>query len=221
MNLFRYKISKIIIILSGLLYLINPIICHGFDINNNRAKSKRIRNEHLERKREAYKNNRIMRKRKKDAEIIFRGNILFGLGTSNNEQSEATTTATMFSVANIGFGNTVTILDSQKTINQETYEFSTNDLYWVFGRSNTFALGYSKLVKGNLKIKINENVYESNKFSGSGYSFIFGSNVGIFEILAGYKYISFKIEEVKFNENKIDDKKNSLSQTIIGIGIKY
>ena len=127
MNLFRYKISKIIIILSGLLYLINPIICHGFDINNNRAKSKRIRNEHLERKREAYKNNRIMRKRKKDAEIIFRGNILFGLGTSNNKQTQATTTVTMFSIDNIGFGKTVTKLDSQIEINQEASEYSTNE----------------------------------------------------------------------------------------------
>ena len=52
-------------------------------------------------------------------------------------------------------------------------------------------------------------------------SFIFGTNIGIFEILGEYKYINYKIEEIKFIETKMNDKENSLSQTIIGVGIKY
>ena len=70
-------------------------------------------------------------------------------------------------------------------------------------------------------LKVRRNIFESNEFSGDGYSFIFGTNIGIFEILGEYKYINYKIEEIKFIETKMNDKENSLSQTIIGIGIKY
>ena len=127
----------------------------------------------------------------------------------------------MFSIYNLGFGKTSTKLESQIELNQETIEYSTNDLYLIFGRSNTFAFGLSELVKGELQLNINENTFKSNKFSGIGYSFIFGTNIGFFEILAGYKYLKYKIEEIKFKEIKIKDKDDSLSQTIIGVGIKY
>ena len=160
-------------------------------------------------------------RRKKENEIIFRGNILYGLGNSNNKQIHATTSATMFSIDNIGFGKTLTKLESQIELSQETIEYSTNDLYLIFGRSNIFAFGLSELVKGELQLNINENIFKSNKFSGNGYSFIFGTNIGIFEILGGYKYINYKIKEIKFNDIKMNDKENSLSQTIIGVGIKY
>ena len=76
-------------------------------------------------------------------------------------------------------------------------------------------------MKGELRLNLNDNIFKSNKFSGEGYSFIFGTNIGFFEILAGYKHLKYKIEEIKFNEIKIKDKDDSLSQTIIGVGIKY
>ena len=212
--------SKFILILSGLLDLIKPDLAYCenlFALERNR----RINNNYLERIRKKYQNNKINRKRKKENEIIFRGNILYGLGNSNNKQIHATTTVTMFSIDNIGFGKTLTKLESQIELSQETIEYSTNDLYLIFGRSNTFAFGLSELVKGELQLNINENIFKSNKFSGNGYSFIFGTNIGIFEILGGYKYINYKIKEIKFNDIKMNDKENSLSQTIIGVGIKY
>ena len=212
MNLLRYKIPKFIIILSGLLYLIQPNEAYPERLPLN---LKSIREDFKSKK---YKRHRI---RKKENEIIFRGNILYGLGNSNKKQLHAKTTATMFSIDNIGFGKTSTKLDSQIEFSQETIEYSTNDLYLIFGRSNTFALGFSKLVEGKLRLSLYENIFKSNKFSGDGYSFIFGTNIGIFEILGGYKYIKYKIEEIKFNEIKINDKDDSLSQTIIGVGIKY
>ena len=220
MSLLRYKISKFILILSGLLYLIRPDQVYSeslFGLERNR----RINNNYLERIRQNYRNNIENRKRKKENEIIFRGNILYGLGNSNNKQIHATTRVTMFSIDNIGFGKTLTKLESQIELSQETIEYSTNDLYLIFGRSNTFAFGLSELVKGELQLNINENIFKSNKFSGNGYSFIFGTNIGIFEILGGYKYINYKIKEIKFNDIKMNDKENSLSQTIIGVGIKY
>ena len=220
MNLIRYKISKFILILSGLLYLIKPDLAYSenlFGLERNR----RINNNYLERISKKYQFNKKNRKRKKENEIIFRGNILYGLGNSNNKQIHATTTVTMFSIDNIGFGKTLTKLESQIELSQEKIEYSTNDLYLIFGRSNTFAFGLSELVKGKLQLNINENTFKSNKFSGNGYSFIFGTNIGIFEILGGYKYINYKIKEIKFNDIKMNDKENSLSQTIIGVGIKY
>ena len=212
MNLLRYKIPNFILILSGLLCLIQP----------NEAYPERLP-LNLKSIREDFKSKKYKRyiTRKKETEIIFRGNILYGLGNSNNKQIHATTIVTMFSIDNIGFGKTSTKLESQIELNQEAIEYSTNDLYLIFGRSNTFAFGLSELVKGELQLNINENIFKSNKFSGNGYSFIFGTNIGIFEILGGYKYINYKIEEIKFNETKMNDKKNSLSQTIIGVGIKY
>ena len=212
MNLLRYKIPKYIIIFSGLLYLIQP----------NEAYSERLP-LNLKSIREDFKYKKYKRhmRRKKENEIIFRGNILYGLGNSNNKQIHATTTVTMFSIDNLGFGKTSTKLESQIEINQETIEYSTNDLYLIFGRSNTFAFGLSELVKGELQLNINENIFKSNKFSGNGYSFIFGTNIGIFEILGGYKYINYKIKEIKINDTKMNNKENSLSQTIIGVGIKY
>ena len=220
MSLLRYKISKFILILSGLLYLIKPNQVYSeslFGLERNR----RINNNYLERIRKNYRNNIENRKRKKENEIIFRGNILYGLGNSNNKKIHATTTATMFSIDNIGFGKTLTKLESQIGLSRAAIEYSTNDLYLIFGRSNTFAFGLSELVKGELQLNINENIFKSNKFSGNGYSFIFGTNIGIFEILGGYKYINYKIKEIKINDTKMNNKENSLSQTIIGVGIKY
>ena len=220
MSLLRYKISKYILILSGLLYLIRPDQVYSeslFGLERNR----RINNNYLERIRQNYRNNIENRKRKKENEIIFRGNILYGLGNSSKKQLHAKTSVAMFSIDNMGFGKTSTKLDSQIGFNQEAIEYSTNDLYLIFGRSNTFALGFSKLMEGELRLNINDNIFKSNKFSGEGYSFIFGTNIGFFEILAGYKYLKYKIKEIKFKEIKIKDKDDSLSQTIIGVGIKY
>lgn len=212
MNLLRYKIPKFILILSGLLCLIQP----------NEAYPERLP-LNLKSIREDFKSKKYKRyiTRKKETEIIFRGNILYGLGNSSNKKIHAITTVTMFSIYNLGFGKTSTKLESQIELSQEAIEYSTNDLYLIFGRSNTFAFGLSELVKGELQLNINENIFKSNKFSGNGYSFIFGTNIGIFEILGGYKYINYKIKEIKFNETKMNDKENSLSQTIIGVGIKY
>ena len=212
MNLLRYKIPKFILILSGLLCLIQP----------NEAYPERLP-LNLKSIREDFKSKKYKRyiTRKKETEIIFRGNILYGLGNSSNKKIHAITTVTMFSIYNLGFGKTSTKLESQIELSQEAIEYSTNDLYLIFGRSNTFAFGLSELVKGELQLNINENTFKSNKFSGIGYSFIFGTNIGIFEILGGYKHINYKIEEIKFNETKMNDKENSLSQTIIGVGIKY
>ena len=212
MNLLRYKISKFILILSGLLCLIQP----------NEAYPERLP-LNLKSIREDFKSKKYKRyiTRKKETEIIFRGNILYGLGNSSNKQIHATTTVTMFSIYNLGFGKTSTKLESQIELSQEAIEYSSNDLYLIFGTSNTFAFGLSELVKGELQLNLNENTFKSNKFSGNGYSFIFGKNIGIFEILGGYKYINYKIKEIKLNETKMNDKENSLSQTIIGVGIKY
>ena len=171
MNLLRYKIPKFILILSGLLCLIQP----------NEAYPERLP-LNLKSIREDFKSKKYKRyiTRKKETEIIFRGNILYGLGNSNNKQIHATTTVTMFSIYNLGFGKTSTKLESQIELSQEAIEYSTNDLYLIFGTSNTFAFGLSELVKGELQLNINENIFKSNKFSGNGYSFIFGTNIGIF-----------------------------------------
>ena len=101
-----------------------------------------------------------------------------------------------------------------------TYFYSDAFTLYINGNGG-FVGNYINHTFLNTLININENIFKSNKFSGNGYSFIFGTNIGIFEILGGYKYINYKIKEIKFNETKMNDKENSLSQTIIGVGIKY
>ena len=77
MNLLRYKIPKYIIILSGLLYLIQPIEAYSERLPLN---LKSIREDFK------YKKYKRHMRRKKENEIIFRGNILYGLGNSSNKK---------------------------------------------------------------------------------------------------------------------------------------
>ena len=165
--------------------------------------------------------------RSKDYQIIkFPPKIRFRYlsGTYTSDTQEATISTSSIIWDRVGIGQTVFKYKTIKSGNTVDLENTSMDLSYTFGYEYTLTLGVSSVDSGEFSgITSDSNIYKSSNVEGSGYFSIFGIEIGIFEILFGYKHIRFTFIDLESEATSLywSSFSDSGSQYLTGIGLVF
>ena len=159
---------------------------------------------------------------KSPSKIRFR--YLSGTYTSDSQEAASSTSSIIWD--GVGIGQTVFKykMSTSAGITVELENTST-DFSYTYGDEYTLTLGSSSVHSGEfIGITSDSKIYNSSTVLGYGYFSILGIEFGIFEILLGYKYISYAFTDLESDTttslymSSFDD---SGSLYLTGIGLVF
>ena len=145
-------------------------------------------------------------------------------GTYTSYPQEATNSASSIIWDGVGIGQTVFKYKTIISENTVDLENTSIDLSYTYGYEYTLTLGISSVDSGELSgITSDSKIYNSSNVFGYGYFSIFGIELGIFEILLGYKYIRYSFIDLESESTSLywSSFSDSGSLYLTGIGLVF
>mgnify|MGYP006865022882 CR=1 FL=1 len=144
------------------------------------------------------------------------------IGSTSTDSISASNSSLYLIWNNWGIGQTTeNFLDTESGY---IFDMKTHflDLSYTIGSSWTMTLG-AGVPSGNGKITTRSNTeYKSSTVSGNGYFVVIGLEIGIFEILMGYRANNVEFSNFETGSRILDTKyKISGSQSLIGLGLSF
>ncbi|MFL2750100.1 MAG: hypothetical protein ACJ0DI_11645 [bacterium] len=196
MNFRRLTIWTLVFMTSGLVCLLNPDYGYGKNpFSYSRQKLLRMSHEDNRRRLRAKKIMELQSGQKSDSSFSSKFRLRFLTGSISSGTTNVSNSTNTLIWNSWGIGQSVLKYNTSKSNTSYDLKNTSTDLSYTLGDEWTLTFGLGSVSNGNGTITTSSREYKSSNVSGSGYFGVFGMEIGIFEVLVGYRNNSVKYTE--------------------------